>query len=270
MKKNHIAIALLISTIAFTTIAVSDTTTIDLQDVPSGTTLISNTWQLNEVTIPGVGTFNVKQNTSIPYKKNTNDGLGEIILSPIVNLNDNSHIHVSGGDGDPNTPTKPFIHGDVGGVFIAGSGSLETFSFHSMDILTAILQSDKISHSNSTITVRGFLGGTNNMMTGDTEADAITMQYNGGAKVAETTLFNGVTGTFDFLAADTGFSEVDYIEFSFTDFYRQKPSSLGDTTLEFDFDNIVVGTIIDVPDTPDTPPDALSPTAHLPPIPLSL
>ena len=269
MKKKHIAVALLTSSIAFSTIAVSDTTTIDLQDLPSGTTLIDNKWQRNDVTIPGVGTFPVLQHISVPYKKTTSDGFGAITLSPIVNFNDNSHIHVSGGDGNPNTPTTPFIHGDVGGVFISGSGSLETFSFQSMDILTAALQSN-ISHSNPTITVRGYFGGTNNMMTGTTEADGITLLYTGGSKVAEATLVNGNTGTFDFLAADTGFSEVDYVEFSFTDFYRQKPSVVGHTELDFKFDNIVVGIVAETPETPDPPTHPLSPTAHLPPIPLSL
>jgi len=242
MRKHFIPAAILIAASSFTAQA---TTTINLQGF-SGT-LIDNKWQdvetdLADLGIPGlVGIVINRTQTAKPYSTETADGLGAVTLSPIVDFNDNSHIHVNGGDGNPATPTTPFIHGDVGGVFIDGSGSLDTFSFQSMDILHSVLESDSIGHPNTTITARGFLGGTNNMLTGITEANGTTLKYTGGAKVAEATLLNGATGIFDFLAADSGFGEVDYVEFFFTDFYRLKPASLGDGALDFQFDNIVVG-----------------------------
>jgi len=266
MKKNHIIVVILLTTSLFAPYTAAETTTIDLQDFTE--TLIDNKWQDFSAIF---GSSFSRFHSSKPYSTVTTDGLGSITLSPIVNFNDNSHIHVSGGDGNPSTPTIPFIHGDVGGVFIDGTGSLDTFSFQSMDIISSSLQSNNL-HPHPTITVRGFLGGTNNMLTGITEADGTTLQYNGGSQVAEATLSNGSTGTFDFLAADPGFAEVDYIEFFFTDFYREKPSSTAsDTTLEFKFDNIVITAVSDTPPTPPTPPpppsDELSPTAKLPPIP---
>jgi len=234
MRKHFIPAAILIAASSFTTQATA-TTTIDLQGFNG--TLIDNKWQ----DFSAIG-FGIVQ-TATPYSTSSADGTGSITLSPIVDFGDNSHIHVSGGDGNAATPTTPFIHGDVGGVFIDGSGTLDTFSFQSMDILHSVLQSDTLGHPNATITVRGFLGGINNMMTGVTEADGTTLKYTGGAQVAAATLLNGVTGKFDFLAADSGFGNVDYVEFFFTDFERIKPSSLGDTALDFEFDNIVVSAV---------------------------
>ena len=232
MQKYFIPLVTLIAAISFTTQATA-ATTIDLQDFNG--TLIDNKWQ--DLSAVGIGIVQ----TSSPYSKSSADGSGSITLSPIVDFGDNSHIHVNGGDGNAATPTTPFIHGDVGGIFIDGSGSLDTFSFQSMDILHSTLLSVGITHANATITVRGFLGGTNNMLTGITEADGTTLKYTGGEQVAEATLLNDVTGTFDFLAADPRFSKVDYVEFFFTDFYRLKPSSEGDEGLDFEFDNIVIG-----------------------------
>ncbi len=243
MRKHFIPAAILIAASSFTTQATA-TTTIDLQGF-SGT-LIDNKWQ----DFSAIG-FGIIQ-TATPYSTSSADGTGSITLSPIVDFDDNSHIHVNGGDGNAATPTTPFIHGDVGGVFIDGSGSLDTFSFQSMNILHSALKSTDptVTHQNATLTVRGYLGGTNNMLTGITEIDNPStsdinegkhLLYKGGEQVAQTTLFNGVTGIFDFLAADSGFSEVDYVEFFFTDFYRLKPSSMGKPELEFQFDNIVVG-----------------------------
>jgi len=241
MNKNFISAAILIAASTFTAQAIA-TTTIDLQDY-SGT-LIDNKWQdFSPIFGPGFE----KVHSSTPYTINTSDNKGTLTLSPIVNFGDNSHIHVNGGDGNPSTPTTPFIHGDVDGVFIDGSGSHERFSLQSMDVLNAVLQSDGVSHPNATVTVRGFLGGINNMMTGTTEADGVTMLYAGGNKVAETTIANDFTGPVNFLALDANFSEVDYVEFFFTDFYRIKAAPLGDTVLEFDFDNIVVGDVISTP-----------------------
>jgi hypothetical protein len=236
MKKNFISAAVLIAASSFTAQAVA-TTTIGLQDVSAGTTLIDNKWQIFSFSGPN------PVQTSSPYSKATSDGLGDITLSPIVNFNDNSHIHVNGGDGNPSTPTVPFIHGDVGGVFVSGSGSHDVFSFQSMDVNHAVLQST-LGNPNATITVRGFLGGVNGMTEGILEPNRTTMKYKGGTQVAETTIANGFTGTIDFLAANAGFCEVDYVEFFFTDFYRVKPSSLGDTALDFEFDNIVVGATV--------------------------
>ena len=252
MKKKLITTAVLMAANTFTTQATATTITIDLQDVPALTTTIANLWQRNDITVPGLGTFpNVLQHITPPYSKTSGDGLGAVTLSPISNFNDDSHIHVNGGDGDPTTPTTPFIHGDVGGVFIDGSGSYETFSFQSMDILHSALQADgAVTSANSTITVRGFLGGVNNMLTGTTEVDnPLTLEidesthllYKGGEQVATAIINNGFEGTFDFLTADAGFSEVDYVEFFFTDFYRFKPSSMGEGALDFEFDNIVIG-----------------------------
>jgi len=241
MQKHSIPAAILIVASSFTTQATA-TTTIDLQGF-SGT-LIDNKWQ----DFSALG-FGIVQ-TATPYSTSSANGTGSITLSPIVDFDDNSHIHVNGGDGNAATPTTPFIHGDVGGVFIDGSGSLDTFSFQSMDILHSVLQSDTLGHANATITVKGFLGGTNNMLTGITEIDNPStpdidegkhLLYKGGEQVAQATLLNGVTGTFDFLAADSGFGEVDYVEFFFTNFERMKPSSMGDGALDFEFDNIVVG-----------------------------
>ena len=239
MKKTFLTAAILVAASALSTQATAATTTIDLQSF-SGT-LIDNKWQ--DFSAFGLGIIQ----TSAPYTTNTSDGLGSVTLSPVMSLNDPSHIHVGGGDGNSATPTIPFIHGDVGGVFIDGAGSLDVFSFQSMDVLTAVLQSDSLTHPNATVTVRGYLGGVNGMMNGTVEADGITMQYNGGAQVAQATITETTLGTFDFLAADAGFGEVDYVEFFFSDFYRVTPSSLGDTALQFDFDNIVVGTVSAVP-----------------------
>jgi len=236
MKKKLISAAFLIAVSAFTAQA-SATTTIDLQNY-SGT-LIDNKWQTQIIVVPGFGSFENTSQTSTPYSKDTTDGLGSITLSPIINFNDNSHIHVNGGSGAGSNAT-PFIHGDVGGVFVDGSGSHDSFSFQSMKVNHAVLQST-LGNPNSTITVRGYLGGVNGMTEGVVESDNITMKYKGGTKVAETTIANGFTGTINFLAANAGFGEVDYVEFFFTDFYRLKPSSLGDTALDFEFDNIVVG-----------------------------
>jgi len=227
MRTKFISAAIIFAACSGFTSQASAVTTIDLKDFDG--TLINNSW---------FGTF---QPPSVaPFETINTAGDGSIFLAPIVNNSDSSHIHVNGGNGIGSNAT-PFIHGDVGGVFIDGTGTLDKFSFQSMDILHSVLQSDSTGHPNATITVRGFLGGINNMMTGVTEADGITMLYNGGSQVATATLLNGVTGTFDFLAADSGFDEVDYVEFFFTDFYRLKPSSLGDTALDFEFDNIVVG-----------------------------
>ena len=236
MKKNYFSVAMIVAASAFTAQA-SATTIIDLQDVPAGTTLIDNKWQdLSVILGPA---FKVVHPSS-PYSKGTSDGLGSITMSPIVDFNDNSHIHVGGGDGNPSTPTVPFIHGDVGGVFFDGVGSHDVFSFQSMKVNHAELQSN-LPSSNATITVRGYLGGVNGMIDGIVESNGTTMKYKGGIQVAEATLLNGGTGVFNFLAADAGFGEVDYVEFFFTDFYRLKPSSLGDTDLDFEFDNVVVG-----------------------------
>jgi len=252
MKKKHISTALFIASSSFASIATA-TTTIDLQDVEAGTTGINNIWQRNTVTIPNVGTFpNVLQHVTNPYSKTSSDGTGAVTLSPIIDFNDDAHIHISGGDGDPSTATTPFIHGDVGGVFIAGSGIYDTFSFQSMDVLHSVLKSTdpEIAHQNATLTVRGFLGGTNNMLTGTTEIDdpttpgideSIHLLYKGGEQVATAIINDDFEGTFNFLATDAGFGEVDYVEFFFTDFYRFKPSSLGNDGLDFAFDNIVIG-----------------------------
>jgi len=243
MKKNSIAIAFLLTTSSFATQA---TTTIDLQDFTG--TLIDNKWQDFSAIF---GPTAARTHSSAPYSTATTDGLGSVTLSPIVNFDDNSHIHVSGGDGDPATATTPFIHGDVGGVFIDGSGSHDTFSFQSMDILHSALQADgAVTSVNSTITVRGFLGGVNNMLTGITEVDDLSttdidesthLLYKGGNQVASAIINNGFEGNFNFLTADAGFAEVDYVEFFFTDFYRFKPSSMGEENLDFQFDNIVIG-----------------------------
>lgn len=243
MKKNYFSAALLVVASTFTAQAIAVTTgavttTIDFQDMPSGTTLINNLWFIQAGSL---------LHLDPPYSKATSDVLGTISVAPIVGLNDSAHIHVNGGDGNPATPTVPFIHGDVGGVFISGTGSHSAFSFSSMDVLDAVLQSDNLIHPNATVTVRGFKGGVNGMLDGIVEADGTTMQYSGGSKVAETTIANGFTGTVDFLAQDAGFGDVDYVEFFFTDFYRQLPSSLGDGAFDFKFDNIVVDTAAVVP-----------------------
>jgi len=259
MKKNRSVAILLIatSTLAAQTSA-NATTTIGLQGF-SGT-LIDNKWiddvtDFSHLNIPGLTTVTTRKQSAKPYTTQTSDGLGTITFSPIVDFEDNSHIHVNGGDGNQNTPTTPYIHGDVGGVFFDGSGSHEKFSFQSMNIFTSILQSTGITHQNPTITVRGFLGGTNNMMTGVTEADGTSLLYKGGSQVAQTILKNGVTGPINFLTADAGFGEVDYVEFFFSDFYRFKPSSHGDGQLSFYFDDIVIGEAISI----STPPPATVP-----------
>jgi len=248
MKKiRSVAILLVATSTLVTQTSAYATTTIGLQDF-SGI-VIDNKWidDVTDLTALGYGIITTRKQIAKPYTTQTSDGLGSITLSPVVDFNDNAHLHVVGGDGKPNTPTTPYMHGDAGGVFIDGSGSYETFSFQSMDILSSVLQSNNVIHQNPTITVRGFLGGVNNMMTGETEADDVSMLYKGGAQVAEATLLNGVTGTFDFLAADTGFGEVDYVEFFYTDFYRYKPVLATDSALQIDFDNIVVGNAISTP-----------------------
>ncbi len=237
MIKTKLSIFLIAASMTLSTQSLANaTTTIGLQDFNG--TLIDNKWQ--DFTAFGFGILQ----TSAPYSKTTSDGAGEITLSPIVDFNDNSHIHVNGGDGNPATPTTPFIHGDVGGVFLDGSDSHDIFSFRSMHIEKAILQSDTIGHPNATVTIRGFLGGHNGMMDGTVEADGTTMLYKGGAQVAEATINNGFSGTLDLLSLHSGFGEVDYVEFFFTDFYRIKPSSLGDTALDFEFDDIVIGSAV--------------------------
>lgn len=234
MKKNFISAVIFVATNVFAAQAAA-TATIDLQDFNG--TLIDNKWQ--QFDFVGPDPFQ----TSTPYSTATDDRAGSITLSPIIDFNDNSHIHVSGGDGNPATPTIPFIHGDVGGFFLDGEGSHNLFSLHSMDVLIAALQSDNVVHDNASITVRGYRGGVNGMIEGIVQLDGITMQYSGGALVAETTIDNGFVGVVDFLAADVGFGAVDHVEFFFTDFYRVKPSSFGDTALTFEFDNIQVAAV---------------------------
>jgi len=252
MKKiRSIALLIVTTSALFTQTSANASTTLGLQGFTG--TLIDNKWtddvfDLSTLGIPGLTGFQTTRKQSAkPYTMQTSDGLGTMTLSPIVDFEDNSHIHVNGGDGNPGTQTTPYIHGDVGGVFFDGSGSHEKFSFQSMNILTSALQSNGITHQHPTITVRGFLGGTNNMMTGVTEADGTSLLYKGGTQVAETTLNNGVTGSINFLTADAGFAEVDYVEFFFTDFYRFKPASSGDTSLAFYFDDVVIGEVVSIP-----------------------
>lgn len=246
MKKKILAVvagAMLAS--AFSAQAI---TTVNLADFDG--TLIDNKWQKFSFSGPD------PVRTSEPFVTTSSDGTGTMTISPIVNFNDNSHIHVNGGSGAGSDAT-PFIHGDVGGVYFDGTGSLNTFSFQSMDVNNSVLQAallngTPITHPNQTITVRGFLGGTNGMETGTLESDGVTMKYDGGSQVAETTVANGFTGNIDFLAIDSGFGEVDYVEFFFTDFYGIKPSStVADAALLLDFDNVVVGaavtTVVPVP-----------------------
>jgi len=232
MRKNSFKALFLV---AASTFSLQATSAINLDLQGFNGTLIDNKWQTIE--LPS-GAITVQ--TAKPYTKTAGDE--SATLSPIVDFNDNSHIHVNGGDGNPGTPTVPFIHGDVGGVFIDGAGSLNNFAFKSMDVLgTSVLQSNSLTHPNATITVRGFKGGVNGMMEGIVEADGVTMKYNGGTQVASTIIDDSFSGTYDFLAADAGFGDVDYVEFFFTDFYRQKPSSMGDGALEFTFDNVMIG-----------------------------
>ncbi len=220
----------LVAASAFTTQAAA-TTTINLQNFNG--TLIDNQW------FDFGGSM---LHTSPAYSTPTSDGLGSLVLSPVIDgAGDASHIHVSGGCG-AGCDATPFIHGDVGGVYIDGTGSHETFSLQSMNVIHAVLNSAELSNPNTTVTVRGFLGGTNGME--NPAATGNVFEYVGGAQVAETTISNGFSGIVDFLAADAGFGAVDYVEFFFTDFYTLKPSSFGDTTLEFEWDNIVIGTEI--------------------------
>jgi len=251
MKKIRSAAILLVaaSTLATQTSA-NATTTIGLQNFNGS--LIDNKWtddvtDLSTLDLGLTGFVTTRKQDAKPHTVLTSDGLGSITLSPVVDFEDNGHIHVIGGDGNPGTQTFPYMHGDAGGVFIDGSGSHEKFSFQSMDILSSVLQSEQVPHVHSTLTVRGFLGGVNNMMTGVTEADGTSMLYKGGAQVAQTILQNGVTGTIDFLAADPGFGEVDYVEFFYTDFYRFKPVLSTDQSLSIEFDNITVGKAITTP-----------------------
>jgi len=240
MKKKIISASLLIFASTFTSHASAvpvNSATLDLQDYHlSG---INNQWF-------NTGDLNNLFHGLSPYTKSSTDGTGSITLSPIVNVADAGHIHVSGALSS-DTPTLPYIHGDVGGIFIAGSNSLSTFSLHSMDILATAFRSNADVHQNATVTVRGYLGGTNGMMTGSAESD-MTMIYKGGSQVASAIITeNDAFQAFDFLNSDTGFGEVDYVELFFTDFYRYKPVDSGDTALLLEFDNILVGTAISTP-----------------------
>ena len=234
MKKKLISATLLILANSFATQASAITTNtviLDLQDYHlSG---INNQWF-------NIGDPNNLYHATEPYTKTTTDGTGSITLSPIIDVADTGHIHVSGALSS-STPTLPYMHGDVNGIFIAGSGSLSTFSLQSMDILGAIFKTSDITHNNATVTVRGYLGGTNGMMTGVAESD-MTMVYKDGPQVASATITeNDEFSSFNFLNADSGFDEVDYVEFFFTDFYRFKTVDAGDDELLLEFDNIVVG-----------------------------
>jgi len=239
MRTPIISAAIIIAASAFSSQSIASTTTIDFQDY--GSSGISNQWF-------NTGDLNNLFHAIAPYTKTSSDGLGSITVSPIGDVADTAHIHVS-GSGSSTTPTLPFIHGDVGGVFIDGSNSLSTFSLQKMDILQAVLKSNspEFTHSNYSVTVRGFLGGTNGMMTGSAESD-MTMVYKGGSQVATATITEAdASHTFDFLNADNNFREVDYVEFFFTDFYRFQPTTAQDTALLFEFDNIVVGEVSAVP-----------------------
>ena len=242
MKKNYFALVALLAASVFTA-QVSATTTINLVNY-SGT-LVDNQW------FEFGGTA---LHTSPPHETVNAAGDGSVFLSPVISgPGDASHIHVNGGGGTGSDAT-PFIHGDVGGVYIDGAGTLNTFSLQSMDVNHAVLQAVDangvlIPHDNQTVTVRGYLGGVNGMQDGViSTAGSVygeTMRYEGGVQVASAIITEGDEGAaFNFLQADAGFGEVDYVEFFFTDFYRVKPSIFGDAALDFEFDNIVVGGVV--------------------------
>lgn len=184
-----------------------------------------------------------------PYTTTTSiGGSGNTaIVAPLINgFNSGDHLHTGASEEGGASDIEFYTHTDTGGIYFnvvdqpTEEHTLQAFAFKSLDIISHDFDDSVLtetSPSYTSYTIKGYKGGLNGMESGGQKTEG-AFSYVGGQEVASVVLTKDTPlGVFDFLAADSGFGDVDHVEMYFTDYYRTTTVAV---VLDFRFDDVAI------------------------------